>query len=150
VSESGTGQGRSRQQSKRRATSSSGERTETRGLVGQVKDKARTAISTRLEQQKYRATEGLGSIVEAVRRNNEQLRSENNMVAPYIDRIAERIERFAATIDGKEIDELMADVRAFARRRPEVVVGISFALGLAAARFLKSSGELATQASNAA
>ncbi|HEX7155485.1 MAG TPA: hypothetical protein VF618_28730 [Thermoanaerobaculia bacterium] len=52
---------------------------------------------------------------------------------------AERVERFASTADGKELDDLLQDLESFARRNPAVFVGSAMAIGFLASRFIKSS-----------
>jgi hypothetical protein len=89
-------------------------------------------------------------MVEATREITERLRSNGSAVAPYIDRVTDRIERFAADLNGKDVEELLGEVQRFARRRPAIAVGISFALGLAVARFLKSSSDAVDHGSEAA
>ena len=106
------------------------------GLVGKVKERA----SAQLSAQKDRATDGLGTIVQAVRQTSDRLRDDQqDTIARYVESTAVQLERFADTLRDKNVDELLQDVQRLARRQPALFVGGSFALGLLAARFLKSS-----------
>ena len=110
--------------------------------VSQVKDKASSVI----DEQKTSIASGVASVADSVRQIGESLGNsgENNQVAAlagkYGDNIASQIEKFAGYLDEKELRELARDVEQFARRNPLLFVGGAFALGVLAARFLKSSG----------
>jgi hypothetical protein len=105
-------------------------------LIDNVKQRA----SAQLDSQKGRATEGLSVVANAVRGTTTQLRNEqHDVIAQYIESAADRIDRLSATLRDKDVNELLSDLRDFARRQPALFVGGSFAVGLLAARFLKSS-----------
>lgn len=105
------------------------------GVMDQVKQQA----STRVNEQKARAAEGLGSVASAIRQASEQLRSENQTLAEYSDKAVDQIQLFADRIRDKEPAEMLRDLEQFARRNPAAFVGSAFLLGLGLARFLKST-----------
>ena len=110
--------------------------TNSSGIVGKVKEQATSQLST----QKDRATDGLGSVAQAVRQTTQHLRdNQNETVARYAEQAAEQIERFSERLRNKDVGELMNDAQQLARRQPALFVGGAFALGLLGARFLKSS-----------
>jgi len=110
--------------------------TNTSGIVGKVKEQATAQLSS----QKDRATDGLGSVAQAVRQTTQHLRdNQNDTVARYAEQAAEQIERFSERLRNKDIGELMTDAQQLARRQPALFVGGAFAIGLLGARFLKSS-----------
>jgi hypothetical protein len=105
-------------------------------LMNTVKERA----TEQLDTQKSRATDGLSVIAGAVRQSTQQLRSDQHeALAQYVDRAADQLERFSNAIRDKDIEELLRDARQFARRQPALFIGGSFAVGVLAARFLKSS-----------
>ena len=105
-------------------------------LMDTVKQRA----SSQLTSQKGRATDGLSAIASAVRQSTTQLRNDNHDgLAEYVERAADHLEQFSNSLRDKSADELMRDVRDMARRQPALFIGGSFAVGLLAARFLKSS-----------
>ncbi len=106
------------------------------GVVDRMKQQA----STRVNEQKERAAEGLGSLASAIRQAGEHLRSENQMLAGYADKAVDQIQHFADRVRDKEPEEMMRDLEQFARRNPTAFVGGAFLLGIGLARFLKSSG----------
>lgn len=108
------------------------------GIVGKVRERATAQLNT----QKDRATDGLGSIAQAVRQTTGKLREERqDTIAQYVDKAAEQIERLSNTLREKDVAELLEDAQRFARRQPALFIGGSFAAGLIAARFLKSSND---------
>ena len=117
---------------------SANNQNEQRGVVNRVKETAAAQLST----QKDRATEGLGSIASAVRESAQPLRNnQQNMIAEYVEKAADQLEQFSTRLRERDINELVNDAQQFARRRPALFVGAAFAVGVVAARFLKSSSE---------
>lgn len=108
----------------------------TSGIVGKVKEQATAQLSS----QKDRATDGLGSVAQAVRQTTQHLReNQNDTVARYAEQAADQIERFSERLRNKDVGELLNDAQQLARRQPALFVGGAFAIGLLGARFLKSS-----------
>jgi hypothetical protein len=106
------------------------------GIVGKVREQATAQLSS----QKDKATDGLGSVAQAVRQTTQHLRdNQHETVAHYAEQAAEQIERFSQGLKNKDVGELMNDAQQLARRQPALFVGGAFALGLLGARFLKSS-----------
>ena len=107
-----------------------------------IADQLRTKASGALSQQKSRATEGLGSVVEAIRQTGRQLGDSNaSGIAGYVNNAADSLQRWTETLDRKDIGEIVEDVQRFGRRQPALFVGLTFGAGLLGARFLKSSRE---------
>lgn len=112
--------------------------------IGQVKDKAGSVLG----EQKTNLASGISSVADSIRHVGENLGGSvgggNNQVAAlagkYGDNLAGQIEKFSSYIDDKELTELVRDVEQFAKRNPLLFIGGAFALGVLAARFLKSSG----------
>lgn len=106
-------------------------------LAHQAQQEAKSVVTDRKQQ----AVEELSSISEAFRNSSQQLREQQkDTVATYTDKAAEQIERFSSYLGDKSVNELLEDVQEFAHRQPEIFLGGAFALGLMAARFMKSSG----------
>src|SRR3954471_16658562 len=105
------------------------------GFMQTIQQRAGSALGT----QKTRAADGITAVVEAVRHTGEQLREKNGALAGYVDSAASQLERWSSQLRDRDMNDLMNDVTSFARRRPAVFVGGGVALGLLAARFLKSS-----------
>lgn len=109
--------------------------------IDQVKDKA----SSVLGEQKANLASGVASVADSIRQVGENLgkSNENNQIAAlagkYGDTLAGQVEKFSSYIEDKDYKELMRDIEQFARRNPALFVGGAFALGVLAARFLKSS-----------
>ena len=111
------------------------------GLADQLRTRAAGALS----QQKDRATEGLGTIVDAVRTTGRQLGDNNHSgIANYVNSAADSLQRWTETLQHKQVREIVEDIQRFGRRKPALFIGLSLGAGLLGARFLKSSGSAQT------
>ena len=105
-------------------------------FVGSVKEKA----TSQLNAQKSRATDQLDDFAASVRQSTQRLRAEHHgAVAAMLERGADELERFAATMRGRDVNEFIADIERFGRRQPALFLGTSLAAGLLLARFAKAS-----------
>lgn len=111
--------------------------------IGQAKEKAGSVLG----EQKANLASGITSVADSIRQVGENLSgsNEDNQVAAlagkYGETLAGQVEKLSSYIDEKNFRELVRDVEQFARRQPILFVGGAFALGIMAARFLKSSGQ---------
>jgi hypothetical protein len=107
------------------------------GVLGGIKQN----VTSRVDEQKNRAADGLGGIANVIRNAGNELRTENEALASYVDMASDQLRRFADQIRQKGVADMMDDVHTFARRRPALFIGGAFVVGLGIARFLKSSAE---------
>jgi hypothetical protein len=107
------------------------------GLLGGIKQN----VTSRVDEQKNRAADGLGGIANVFRNAGNELRNENEALASYVDMASDQLRRFADQIREKGVDDMMDDVHNFARRRPALFIGGAFLIGIGIARFLKSSAD---------
>ena len=87
------------------------------GLLGGIKQN----VTSRVDEQKNRAADGLGGIANVFRTAGNELRSENEAVAAYVDMASDQLKRFADQIRQKGVTDMLDDVHDFARRRPALV-----------------------------
>jgi hypothetical protein len=93
-----------------------------------------------MHEQKENLAQKVRNYAEAVRAASKRLREEEgNILAEPAQRAAEQLERVSSYLHEKEAADFFNDLEAFTRRRPEVVYGGLFVIGLAAARFFKAS-----------
>ena len=107
-----------------------------------LSDKASTAV----DDKKAVLTTGLTSVADSMRKFSGSLNeAEANPLTEYSARYAEaaagKVEDVARYFETADLKTVARDVESFARRNPAVFVGGAFALGLLAARFMKSSNE---------
>lgn len=107
------------------------------GILGGLKQN----VTSRVDEQKNRAADGLGGFANVIRNAGNELRTENEAVAQYVDMASDQLKKFADQIRQKGVADMMDDVHAFARRRPALFIGGAFLAGIAIARFLKSSSD---------
>ena len=102
---------------------------------------------SQLANQKHNASQRMVPIQSALRESAQQLRNQGQgQVGDYAERAADQVERFSTYLRQSEVDEIMEEVRGFARRRPGLFLGSAAAIGFFATRFLKSSSEEAPSA----
>jgi hypothetical protein len=103
-------------------------------------NRVRERAGEQLTNQKNRATQGIGTIAQAVRSTTNDLREhQHETIAEYVTRAADQLDRLSTRLQNKEVSELFRDAQNLARRQPVMFVGAAFALGLLGARFMKSS-----------
>ena len=107
------------------------------GILGGIKQN----VTSRVDEQKNRAADGLGGIANVIRNAGNELRNENEALASYVDAASDQLRRFADHIRQRGVADMMDDVHTFARRRPALFIGGAFLVGIGIARFLKSSAE---------
>ncbi len=104
-------------------------------LKGQATDKARGYAGQGVE----RAT---GALDEAARFLEDTARTIEEKVGPQYGRYgftaAESVSGFAEQLRGKDVDELVDDVRDFVRKSPAVAIGAAVGLGFILARLAKA------------
>jgi hypothetical protein len=112
---------------------------------GSIAQTLRETTYRRLDDQKARASETLGSVASAVRGMSQPLRDTGQQgIADYVNKAADGIERWASNLGHQDIDDAIQAVQQFARRQPALFLGVAFTAGVVAARFLKSSSTSAS------
>jgi hypothetical protein len=124
-----------------------GAREQVKQAKDKVVDQARTTIrdareraGSTLSQGRRQAADQIGGIGSAFRRTSETLRQEDQArFADVADTVSRQIDRVADYLRESDGRTIARDVENLARRQPALVFAGAFALGLVAARFLKSS-----------
>jgi uncharacterized protein YukE len=112
----------------------------TQQVAGQVAQTAKGKAQSAFQTQKQQMTQNLTTVTQALRDTSNTLESKNvGPAATVLDSAADRIEGATTYLQSSNLDDIMRDAENFARQNPFVFLGGAFALGVAAARFLKSS-----------
>jgi hypothetical protein len=111
--------------------------TTANGVLGGIQQR----VTSRVDEHKNRAADGIGGIAEVFRSAGNELRNENETLASYVDTASDQLRRFADNIRQRGVVDMLDDVHAFARRRPALFIGGAFLIGLGIARFLKASSD---------
>jgi ElaB/YqjD/DUF883 family membrane-anchored ribosome-binding protein len=132
------------------------------GLIDKAKDTAGQAYemaaekaAEKLDEQKAVVTSGLASVADSIKQVGETLRETDEqtgvteITAKYGDRLAGQIEQISNYFEKNDLRGIVGDVEDFARKNPAVFIGGAFALGILAARFLKSSTPSAAETQSA-
>jgi hypothetical protein len=112
-----------------------------RGALSNAAGQAGDKVASRLDSEKNRAAEGLGSVAQALRQTSDQLRGEEQSlgVEGYIASAADQVERFSGYLRSANTRDMVQGLERFAREQPALFLGSAFMLGLLGARFLRSS-----------
>lgn len=121
-------------------------------IYNQAKDSAGKAYgiatekaASKIDEQKTYIAQGLSGVADTIRQlgdnldNTEQSGGFAEATANYTNTVADKVEQISGYIEKKDLREVMSDVEEFAHRQPLLFLGGAFALGVLAARFLKSS-----------
>ncbi|HEX2097339.1 MAG TPA: hypothetical protein VHF50_08230 [Solirubrobacterales bacterium] len=102
--------------------------------------KARGVVSEKIDERSTQAGEQVSSTAEDLRSVGEELRKQGKEgPAKYADKGAEQVERVGSYLKEADADSMLSDIEDFGRRQPLAVLAGGLVLGMAAARFLKSS-----------
>lgn len=109
-------------------------------VASQATDRASEQVESGLDRGKVRTAKALGAVAQSLRAFGNELRSQNEEgIGRFADRAADRADQMATRLNNADPHSLIDDVEDFARREPAVFIGGAIAIGLVAARFLKSS-----------
>jgi hypothetical protein len=122
-------------------------REQVRQAKDKVMDQARTTFrdareraGSTLSQSRRQAADQIDGIGGAFRRTGETLRQEDQArFADVADNVARQVDRVADYLRESDGRTIARDLEGLARRQPALVFAGAFALGVLAARFLKSS-----------
>ena len=116
--------------------------TQARQQASKLANRGGEQVKGQLANQKHSAAQRIVPFQTALRETAHQLRNQGQgPSAQYVDGATDRLERFSVYLRETEVDEIIGEVRGFARRRPSLFLGGAAALGFLASRFLKSSSE---------
>jgi hypothetical protein len=104
--------------------------------AGQAHAKVREQLeqrSSQLGEQAHQQASDLRSVSEALRDQGK------DRPAQAVDRLAGYAEQAGSYLRDNDADSMLSDAEGFGRRKPGVVAGGAFLLGLVASRFLKAS-----------
>jgi hypothetical protein len=130
-----------------------GAREQIRQVRDQVVDQAKTTFkqakdraASSLTDSRREAADQIGGLARAVHRTGEHLRNEDQpRIAGLADSLADQVDHVAGYLREADLPTVGRDIENLARRQPALVYAAAFAVGLLAARFLKSS-ETASEA----
>jgi hypothetical protein len=101
--------------------------------------KARDYAANMIDQQKQRAADQIGGFGAALRGMAGRLQDDRDAtLAGYAEAAAEKLDRAAEYVRSRDANTMLADAQAFARKRPELVIGGMFIAGVALERLLKA------------
>lgn len=117
------------------------------GQAHKVVDQAKDAVADQVSERQRKGASNLDTVAKALHKTSEDLA--DNVAAPYVEKAAAALDRMAGSVRNARLSDILAKTESFARREPLLFMGGAFALGLVAARFLKSSARTPSDAAAA-
>lgn len=112
-----------------------------RATAGEAASKAQDKALSQAAVGKDRLADSFDNVAQALRSSTQQMQgNELGFVGDYMGRAADKVSELSEHLRTRDVNELIQETESFARREPTVFLAGAFALGLIAARFLKSSG----------
>lgn len=136
-----------------KASDAAGEaKKQTRHLADEGREKAeelahkaeQRAIS-RAEEEKTRLATGIRTVADSLRQGAQDLPEDRQSYGRFVDTVADRAEGMSRYLENHEVDDMARQAQRFAREHTAVMLSGAFALGMAGARFLKSSSRKANR-----
>lgn len=106
----------------------------------EVADQVKHAAEGEIDRRSTKLADGLDSVGHAMRLAAEDLDGEGQeWLADYTRRAATQVERVTRYLHDEDAPAMLEDLEDMARKNPGTFLGTSFAAGVAAGRFLRSS-----------
>jgi len=120
------------------AGESQGERIKARAkrLASEAQDKVGGQVREEIESGRRRAAGTLDGVAQSLISSAEE---NEGIAGRYIERAGHQVQRLSEYLESTDVQQIMTQTENFARRQPLLFLGGAFALGLVAARFIKSS-----------
>jgi hypothetical protein len=109
----------------------------TRRVTAQAQQKAGEQVKSGIDTGKRRAAGALYGVADSLLHGTGDDPADG--ATKYIQQAGEQVRRAADWLENTNVEELTQRTEDFARRQPALFIGGAFALGIVAARFLKSS-----------
>lgn len=123
---------------------SSGVKEELRSDAKDIGQAARQRLDSKASEGKEQTTQAARSTSSALGKAAEELRQDEgtpDWLASAFEKSAREIDRFAGSLEGKDMQAIRRDVAGFARRSPVAFLAASAVAGFAAARVLRAGSD---------
>lgn len=111
-----------------------------RATAGDAANKVQDTAKSQMAVGKDRLADSFDNVAQALRSSTQQMQGpELGFVGDYMGRAADKVSEISEHLRTRDVNELIQETEGFARREPTVFLAGAFALGLIAARFLRSS-----------
>lgn len=105
-------------------------------------EEAQERVSGYAETGKQAVTENLETFAQAIRKASDELSErDQTMAAQLIRHGATTLERVTRSIEGSSLEDMIRQVRTFARNNPTAFIGGAMLAGFAMARFARASSQ---------
>ncbi|ASJ76338.1 hypothetical protein [Granulosicoccus antarcticus] len=109
---------------------------------------AKKVADTHFEQGREATTEQLDNASDAMSDVAQKLQDNDSPFASYASELSDQLSSFSNKLSTSSIDDLVGGARSLARDNPAAFMLGSMAIGLAASRFFKATGEQVSHQAN--
>ena len=119
--------------------------SQAKSAAGDVYETVANKATSAIDEQKAGLSGKLTGVADTVRRLSGTLHETegedpvSSYAAQYTDTAVQKIESIANYFERADLKEITRDIESYARRNPAVFLGSAFAIGIMAARFVKST-----------
>ena len=106
-----------------------------RNLASEAQQKAGEQVRSSIDKGRSRAADTLSDVARTLMQSNQQ---GENPASEFMTRAGQQVQRAADYLQKADMRQLVSETEGFARRQPALFLGGAFAIGVFAARFLKS------------
>lgn len=107
-----------------------------RRMASDAQSKVRDEVRQNIDSERKRTAGTLDGVAQSLLSSAEH---SEGIAGRYIERAGHQVQRLSDYLEDTDVRQLMAQTERFARREPLLFLGSAFAIGLVAARYLKSS-----------
>jgi len=104
-------------------------------FASQTGDKVKQAV----DDQRGAGADYVGNLADTMRRAAREFDADLPIAGTYIRKAAAQVESVSDAVRNGNLEEIVQDAQAFARRQPTAFLGLSVLAGFGVVRFLKSS-----------
>lgn len=109
--------------------------------MAQATDAAKHHLRDLADRQKAAGADQIKAFAQAFHKAAESMEGESPAAAGYVENAAARLDRASSAVRERSVEDLLRQVRQFARAQPLMFFGGALVAGIALSRFLKSSSD---------
>lgn len=107
-------------------------------------ESAKHRAESMAEEERSRLAGRIEGVARALKRTGTEMHDEDDQLSNMADKLGSQVEKLSGWLREHDTRDMLGRVEDFARKQPAIFLGGAFLVGVAAARFLKSSSSRRT------
>jgi len=108
-------------------------------LIDKAKSQAEAKVRSSVKSGTSVAAVALSTVAQSLMSSSQQLRDQQNPATGLLEQAADKLEQAAQSLESADMDTIVRRTETWARRNPALFLASAFLVGVAGARFLRSS-----------